>query len=329
MPPLKGIVHAAGVIITQLVSDFKKEDFYKTTAPKINGGWNLHQLSQNYNLDLFVLFSSASTLLGQTGLGIYVSANAFLDSLAYYRQVNGLPAIAINWGTMSDAGMLTMIDDLEENANQGGYASMRMTEAMSVFEMIYHQNYARMGIMKLDINQVFKFFAVLANSNFLNELKTTETKDAISTSKLIDKLSNTPKNDRIEILEDFIKEHVANVIKSPVDRLTTNASFKELGIDSLMAVQLRNAIDRDLGTKLTVTAFWKHPTISDYAEFLLGKISDTIQTSSATTEEANEERTDSTETIKPEENTKDETNLEDMSLDDLTKVLDNEMKDII
>ncbi len=328
MPPLKGIVHAAGIIITQLLSDFTKEDFYKTTAPKINGGWNLHQLSKKYDLDLFVLFSSASTLLGQTGLGIYVSANAFLDSLAYYRQVHGLPAIAINWGTMSDAGMLTMIDDLEENANQGGYASMRMTEAMNVFETIYPQNYARMGIMKLDIQQVFKFFAVLANSNFLNELKSSETKDTISTSRILEKLLHISKNDRIEIIEDFVKEHVAKVIKSQVERISPNASFKELGIDSLMAVQLRNAIDKDLGTKLTVTAFWKHPSIADYAEFLLEKIAHNIQPDKETLEKENK-KTGATEAVKPEENTDDQDGLEDLSLDDLTKVLDDEMKDLI
>ncbi len=96
-PPIRGVVHTAGVLNDGLLSELDAESFTLVLRPKVIGGWLLHQLLANHPLDFFVLFSSASALLGQPGQGNYAAANAFLDTLAHYRRAQGRPALTINW----------------------------------------------------------------------------------------------------------------------------------------------------------------------------------------------------------------------------------------
>ena len=104
LPPLRGIVHAAGTFDDRLLREHDWERFEPVLAPKVQGGWNLHRLTRDLPLDFFVLFSSTASLLGPPGQGNYAAANAFLDALAHYRHGLGLPALSINWSAWSEVG---------------------------------------------------------------------------------------------------------------------------------------------------------------------------------------------------------------------------------
>ena len=103
--PIKGIIHAAGVLDDELLQTMTDQSLNLVMKPKVDGTWNLHRLSQNLSLDFFACFSSFNSLLGSPGQGNYAAANAFMDGLVYYRQQLGLPGLSINWGPWADAGL--------------------------------------------------------------------------------------------------------------------------------------------------------------------------------------------------------------------------------
>ena len=113
MPPLRGVIHTAGLIDDGLLVNLNAERLQYVMGPKVAGGWNLHQLTLNQALDFFVLFSSASSVLGSPGQGNYAAANAFLDALANHRRNLDLPALSINWGPWSYIGMSVHIDQTD------------------------------------------------------------------------------------------------------------------------------------------------------------------------------------------------------------------------
>ena len=273
-PPLKGIVHAAGVIETHLLSDFTKEEYKRVAAPKLQGAWNLHQLTLSMNLDLFVLFSSASTLFGISGLGCYMAANSFLDALAHYRHQKGLEVTCINWGTIKDVGMVSTDKHLEVFADAEGFEAINMHDAIQTFDCIYPEAIPQMGILRLDINKVAEFYPALANNHFLDDLKSAvkhELHDLESLSNVAEKLKDLPsRSERSKAIEDIIKSMVSISTKAPIDRISTSITFKAMGVDSLMAVQLKNKINKVFNAKVPVTAFWNQPTIKEYSSYLIG-----------------------------------------------------------
>ena len=103
-PPIRGVVHAAGVLHDGLLAQLDAPAFDSVLRPKVTGGWLLHRLLEDAPLDFFVMFSSAGSLLGQPGQGNYAAANAFLDALAHHRRALGQPALSINWGAWNGLG---------------------------------------------------------------------------------------------------------------------------------------------------------------------------------------------------------------------------------
>ena len=107
LPPLKGIIHAAGVLDDGVITQQTWERFEQVLKAKVDGGWYLHQQTRDLSLDFFVMYSSAASILGSAGQSNYATANAFLDSLAQLRHSQGLPATSINWGPWAESGMAT------------------------------------------------------------------------------------------------------------------------------------------------------------------------------------------------------------------------------
>ncbi|UII30438.1 SDR family oxidoreductase [Fulvivirga ulvae] len=269
---LKSIIHAAGVINAEQIIDLSHEEFSNILAPKVIGGWNLHQASRKYELDHFMLFSSASSLLGLSGQVSYVAANTFLDTLALYRQKQHLPALSINWGVMSDVGMVASLKNLEKFAEAEGFVATPMSDAVKALDKIFDQCPANMGVFQLNAEQTAGHFPALGGSKYFSGLL--HKNDAEHESQtLMQTLESVPNADEwLDALEGHLKKLTASIIKSPEDQLSTTMKFKSLGIDSLMAVQFRNKLEKELNIKLSVTDIWEHPTISEYATFLAEKL---------------------------------------------------------
>jgi NAD(P)-dependent dehydrogenase (short-subunit alcohol dehydrogenase family) len=118
-PPLRGVVHAAGVLDDGILTQQTRERFERVMTPKVDGAWNLHGLTQDDELDFFMLFSSGASVLGSPGQANYVAANEFLDALAHYRRAAGLPATSINWGAWAEVGLAAREDRARHLSNQG------------------------------------------------------------------------------------------------------------------------------------------------------------------------------------------------------------------
>ena len=269
---LKSIIHAAGVINAEQIVDLSGEEFANILAPKLIGGWNLHQASKHYDLEHFLMFSSASSLLGLSGQVSYVAANTFLDTLAQYRQKAGLPATSINWGVMSDVGMVASAKNLEKFAEAEGFVATEMALAVNALDKVYDEQHTNMGVFQLKPERTAEHFPAVGNSNYFKGLLGSAA-DANDGETLIETLERVPNAEEwLKALEDHLKKLTASIIKTSADQLSVTMKFKSLGIDSLMAVQFRNKLEKELNMKLSVADIWEHPTISEYATFLAEKL---------------------------------------------------------
>ncbi len=273
MPPLRGVVHAAGVIEAKPFTAVSEVEYLRTLNPKMKGAWNLHLLTRDMTLDCFVMFSSASTLFGLSGQVGYVSANSFLDVLAQYRRKNNLPAQSINWGVMNDVGMVANEAGLERYARAEGFVPVPMSEAMDVYNTISGSNPVQTGIVKIQPAQMAQYYPALARTEYFKNLLVTEEPER-NTQKAASFLSAyralDSEHEQVEALEQLVVQHVAKIIKLSTARINVSMTFKGVGIDSLMAIQLRNLLEKDLHIKLAVSMFWAHPSIREYAVFLTG-----------------------------------------------------------
>jgi acyl transferase domain-containing protein/surfactin synthase thioesterase subunit/acyl carrier protein len=279
MPSLKGIIHAAGLIEAKPILEHTWETFSEILEPKVKGAWNLHLLSQELPLDCFVLFSSASSLIGLSGQSSYVAANAFLDSLAYYRRQQGLQAISINWGVMKDVGMVADSAELEKYAKAEGFEAVNMTDALEVLSKIYKKAFTQIGIMKLDAMQCASYYSAMARTGYLSNLLQTNSNQQQQEGNFLESLLlAASKEAQLAAIEEQLIQQVARIIKAPVERIKNNMTFKGLGVDSLMAIQLRNQLEKIFKCKLSVTTLWTHPTITEYAVFLYETSMEQIKT---------------------------------------------------
>ena len=265
MPQLMGIVHAAGVIEATPLAELDTETFLQILKPKVNGAWNLHLLTRNRPLKCFIMFSSASTLIGLSGLGSYVAANAFLDALAHYRMRSGLPGMSVNWGVIKDVGMTVNDPSLEKYAQAEGFEAVSMDDALEVFNMIYERNHTQIGIVKLRAETMAEYYSALGQTPYFMGLLQHEHKDNAKEGELSDHLlALSSPEEKTKVLEQFVIRQVAKIVKTSSTRIRPTMTFKSLGIDSLMAIQLRNLLEKGLNLKLSATMFATYPSIREY-----------------------------------------------------------------
>ena len=119
MPPLRGVVHAAGVLDDGIVAHLDQRRLRDVMAPKVDGAWNLHALTRDVDLDFFVLFSSAASVLGSPGQAHYAAANSFLDALAWHRRAEGRSALSINWGPWAEVGLVNRPEQVRHLSRHG------------------------------------------------------------------------------------------------------------------------------------------------------------------------------------------------------------------
>ncbi len=272
--PLKGIIHAAGLAQAGLLSEIGDSEFEQITAPKIAGTWLLHQYSLAHPIEWFVLFSSPTIFFGTNGQGHYVAGNMFLDAVAQYRHLKGLPAISVNWGLVTEVGMAANIEDIDRYARQEGFVPIQMAEAVEVFGKVHQPDQVHIGILKLDIEQLKNYYPVWSNSNFLLEVAKDTSSQAEQTDIVLMLTKLKSAQERITALEEFLKSKLSKLLKMQPSDLKPSANFKSLGVDSLTAVQFRSQLDKALSLKLPLKSIWSHPTIGQFAAYLNNELFD-------------------------------------------------------
>ncbi|MBK8323389.1 MAG: SDR family NAD(P)-dependent oxidoreductase [Betaproteobacteria bacterium] len=273
MPPLRGIVHAAGILRDGVLHRQRWEDCRDVLRGKAHGAWVLHALTRERPLDFFVLYSAAGLLLGAPGQGAYPAANAELDALARARRRLGLTALSVAWGAWAGAGMAV------EQAAQGrdvwaerGLRPIVPEQGFAMLERLLREDAVHAAVLPIHWGRFLAQLPPSANRDFFAavapQARAPRAADSAPAS-VPSRLRALPLGQRRDALVAHLAERALHVLGlDPATRVEPGTPLKEIGLDSLMAVELRNALGRSLGEALPATLLFDYPTLEALSAFL-------------------------------------------------------------
>jgi acyl carrier protein len=274
-PPLKGLFHAAGLLDDSTLLRMDDERFRRALAPKVAGAWNLHARTLDRPLELFVLFSSATSVLGSPGQANYAAGNAFLDALAHHRHALGLPALSINWGPWAEVGLAAAQENRGERLAYRGLGSLSVAQGLEALGRLVRGSRVQAGVMPLNLRQWRQSYPKAAASPFLAPLaregdgagSVAEAEAAVRAALLA-----AEPTARHGMLEAHLLDQVARVLRLAPSRVGARTPLSSLGLDSLMGLELRNRLEASLGVTLPGTLLWTYPTVAALVPHLASKM---------------------------------------------------------
>ena len=265
MPEIGGVIYAEGYGENNLIQNKNQGGDYKSWLEFIvKGAWNFHLLTREMKIDTFTLFSSSSALIANEGKQATVSADTFLDSIANYRRQNGLCALSINWGPIKEEKN----DNNLNHSENSGFEKCEIDQAFKILDKIYNQAIDQIGIFNFNALECNKNSQSVSQTDYLSLLLNPSVENVKQEDFLGSLLKAVSKESQLASIESQLISQVAKIIKAPVEKIIKSMTFKGLGIDSLMAIQLRNQLEKVFKCKLSVTTFWTMPSISEYAVHL-------------------------------------------------------------
>ncbi|MBW4615278.1 MAG: type I polyketide synthase [Desmonostoc vinosum HA7617-LM4] len=267
MPPLGGILHAAGMLEDGILLQQDWKSFEQVMAAKVKGTWILHTLSEQLPLDFFVTFSSAAALLGSPGQGNYAAANAFMDALAYYRRGLGLrlPGLSINWGLWKDAGMATSLGNRDQaRLTAQGMESIPLEQGLQILGNLLGQDTSQVGVLPVNWSQFPQGVASPFLESFIADQEPSSQR-----TKFLQQLDAAPVKERQTLLIAHIRTEVAQLLGIDFSQIEQQQGFLDLGMDSLMTVELKNRLESTLSCSLPTTLVFDYPTIEALVDYLL------------------------------------------------------------
>jgi acyl transferase domain-containing protein/NADPH:quinone reductase-like Zn-dependent oxidoreductase/NAD(P)-dependent dehydrogenase (short-subunit alcohol dehydrogenase family)/ubiquinone/menaquinone biosynthesis C-methylase UbiE/acyl carrier protein len=292
MPPLRGVFHSAGVLDDGILIQQSWGRFEKVFASKVTGSLLLHRLTMPDTLDFFVLYSSVAAIFGSPGQGNHVAANAFMDTLAAARTEAGLRGLSINWGAWEGAGA-AVDHDVTERAREAGYGVIDPRGGFMALETALNYRQSQVIVLPADWPRFLRHFSRGGNFRlFLSNLtgsalgarsatgERVDGRDSIEraipsagTSETApsfgDRLAAAPPNQRRALVIEQIRNDTARVLGlENLDLLPSNKPLNELGLDSLMAVELCNSLGNAMGHSLPATLLYDYPTVEVLARYL-------------------------------------------------------------
>ncbi|MFB8249577.1 SDR family NAD(P)-dependent oxidoreductase [Streptomyces sp. NPDC055952] len=273
--PLVAVVHCAGVLDDGLVEALTEERLDAVLAPKVRGAWHLHELTRSLELSAFVLFSSVASVLGTAGQANYAAANAFLNGLADARRADGLPATALCWGFWAQRSEMSAgLDDADlVRLKRQGVLAMSSQEGLALFD-------AALGVDGEPVLVPARLDLAARDGHLLSPLLRGLTTAPAgpqggqsADGPLAETLAALPPADAEAALLDAVRAQTATVLgHADPARVGPSVAFKELGIDSLTALELRNKLAAATGLKLPATLVFDHPNPGALARFLTERI---------------------------------------------------------
>jgi polyketide synthase 12 len=264
--PLRGIVHAAAVLEDAMLVNATLDGFGNVLSPKVGGAWNLHVLSERLDLELdfFVLYGSVASILGAPGQANYVAGNAFLAGLAHHRRARGLPAQCLDWGPFAEVGLAAA--DARRGARLGGRGLQELTvdEGFELFMRLCASERAELVPCRFDLATWAEFYPEAGSWPYLAELARTAATLAGASEFLDDLATRAPIVARRMLVELVVRE-LARVTRADATTIDPATPFAELGVDSLMGIELRNRLRSVTRVELSATAIWTHPSPGELA----------------------------------------------------------------
>lgn len=266
LPPVRGIFHAAGTIDDALLGDQTWDRFERVFRAKVDGTRNLHLQSLALDLDHFVYFSSAASLLGSRGQANYAAANAFVDALVHHRRQLGYPALSINWSTWDGDGMAANGDALRAI----GFEPIAPAAAFELLGRLLRSDAVQIGVVPANWTSVLHALFGDAPPPYFEKLAAPRD---TTRERFLPMLERTPAEERRQKLEQHLRTLIVSTMgRDPFPGSENDLSFFELGMDSLMSLDLRNRLQTDLDRTLPSTVAFEYPTIPELAEYLMEKV---------------------------------------------------------
>jgi acyl transferase domain-containing protein/acyl carrier protein len=270
MPTLGGIFHLAGVIDDQFIEQASMVSYEKVFAPKVAGGWNLHQATRDIDLDFFVTYSSIASMFGTPGQGNYAVANGFLDALMLHRKALGLSAMSINWGPWADVGMAARVVSKGANKmDQVGLRSFDVDSGMSAMGALLQQPLASVGVIKIDWPLFLQKFPGAAIAPLFQAYREEFLGDKNVRGGLLAQLQMVPVGERMELLTSQVAGILVDILRLPSqDYVTLDQGFFDAGMDSLMSLEFRQRLSMEYDISLPPTVAFNYPTVGELIGYL-------------------------------------------------------------
>ena len=278
LPPLAGVIHSVGVLSDAALTNQSWESFERVLWPKVLGAWHLHRATADRDLDMFVLFSSVAGVLGNAGQANHAAANAFLDALAAHRRSRGLAGQSIAWGAWSGLGEAEeQRDRIAAQLEAAGTGWITPQHGLRAFDHLVRQDTTAPMVAAVDWQMVAEDYE--NRSPLLEDLLAAVASQAggrqDSQADLLSELGASPATEHEQILAGFLQGELQAVMRLP-DRPAPSVEFADLGMDSLMAVELRNRINRGLAGAYTAgnTVVFDYPSVQSLAAYLASELAE-------------------------------------------------------
>jgi acyl transferase domain-containing protein/NAD(P)-dependent dehydrogenase (short-subunit alcohol dehydrogenase family)/aryl carrier-like protein len=274
MPKLRGVVHAAMVLDDAPIVKLDGERLRRVLSPKLVGAWNLHAATRDMKLDHFILYSSGTTVVGNPGQANYVAANLYLESLAQDRRSLGLPAMAVAWGAIKDVGVLARNTGVEEMLqNRTGLAAIPASEALADLGRLMAVHATRVSVAQFNLQRLGTLLPGTRTPRFLPMAP--EGASAIlsqANETLASLLAATPEAEWRGAVIARLREHVGRVLGAGAAQVDPGRSLEEMGLDSLMAVELAEALEQDIGSPMSVMQLIQAGAVAAIADLVLATL---------------------------------------------------------
>jgi acyl transferase domain-containing protein/NADPH:quinone reductase-like Zn-dependent oxidoreductase/SAM-dependent methyltransferase/acyl carrier protein len=261
--PLRGVFHLAMVIDDTPLASLTRERMRSVMAPKAYGAWLLHEATRDFKLDYFVMFSSVSSIFGNPAQANYAAANAFLDSLAHHRRALGLPALTINWGVLGGEGYVARNERVAEFLARQGTLELSPAEVMGLLESSLEAGNTQLMAIRVDWAKWRQFFRGMQENPLLERIfaavENQELGQTISDLRL--KLESASPEELDGIIRRAVHEAVGSALRVKPDSIRDDQPLTDLGLDSLMGVEIESSIEGSLGVALPPASLARARTI--------------------------------------------------------------------
>jgi acyl transferase domain-containing protein/NADPH:quinone reductase-like Zn-dependent oxidoreductase/SAM-dependent methyltransferase/acyl carrier protein len=270
--PLRGVFHLAMVIDDAPLAALTPERIRAVIAPKAQGAWLLHEATREMNLDCFVMFSSVSSIFGNPAQGNYSAANAFIDALAHHRQALGLPALTVNWGVLGGEGYVARNERVADFLARQGTMAISPGEATALLESFLGAGSAQVIAIRVDWTKWRQFFRGMQENPLLERIfASLESQDSAgATSDWRSRIEAVGPAEKQAVICQAVREVVGSVLRVKPDSLREDQPLTDLGLDSLMGVEIETSLEAAVGIALPPTSLMRARTIGQIASLIAG-----------------------------------------------------------